>query len=343
MTDERKRLRRSKIDMQQLADLAGVSRSTVSRALSDSPRVTQKTKDKIRALAREHNYVINEVARNFRLRRTNIVGVMMMIESDTGQQHSYAFFLEMMGSIADALSAADYDMLLVHRPFSDVDQFLNSRVCQQSDGLIVVGQGHLHEQLNQLCDRGVPLAVWGAQLPGRHYPVIGVDNVMAARMAVDHLVEQGRRRIAFFGDTDLPEVMFRYQGYRDSLTAAGLEEVPEIVVQVPFDYDSAAAVIEGFLTHNPEFDGVFCCSDVIGIATIAALRNHELTVPDNVAVVGFDDIALAKAASPPLTTVRQNVQTGGAKLVQSVLKQIAGAEARDVLLDAELVIRPSSQ
>ena len=333
----------SKVDMQRLADLAGVSKSTVSRALSDSPVVTDETKQRIRELALEHNYVLNEVARNFRHGKTNIVSVILMIETDSGHSHSYDFFLEMIGSIADALAAAGYDMLLVHKLFKDVNDFVRSRAYQQSEGLIFIGQGHRHEQLNALADSEVPLIVWGAQVPDRRYPVVGGDNRAGAKSAVDHLVSQGYRHIAFFGDKDLPETALRYRGYCDSLENHGLEIDSNLELPVPFEPILATKIVDDFFDQRPHVDGIFCCSDLIALTAISSLAKHGRSVPADVGVVGYDDIHAAGRALPPLTTVNQHIREGGELLVQKLLAQIEGKRVTDKTIPSSLVVRQTSK
>ena len=209
--------RKTATTMQELADIAGVTRGTISRALSDSPRVNAKTKARIRKLAEKYNYRINQQARNFRLRRTGVISVVFMLDVKSEQHMSDPFFLEMLGGIADCLAEHDLDLFLAHAPVADVLELQDSRVFQNSDGVIFIGQGTQHEKLNIVAKSDTPIVVWGAPIPGHAYCQVGGDNVNGGYLATKHLLETGRRDIAFFGDIKLPEIALRFSGYQKAL------------------------------------------------------------------------------------------------------------------------------
>lgn len=328
--------------MQQLADLAGVSVSTVSRALAGNPLINVKTRDRIAALAAEHNYQINENARNFRLQRTNVIAVVLMLDVKSEQHISDMFFLEMLGAIADALSAQNYDLLLAHSPVDDVADIYISRVFRQSDGIIFIGQGNQHGKLNEIADLGNPMVVWGSNLTDRHYCTVGSDNVAGGYLATKHLLNLGRKNIVFMGDINMPEPRQRYEGYLQALKEKNIKADRSLQIDVPFEMSHASEAINQLLQQKISFDGAVCCSDLIALSAIAALTESGLSVPDDVAVVGYDDIALASYSSPSLTTVRQNIVQGGRVLVQKIMAQINGDKVADSVLKTELIVRRSS-
>lgn len=328
--------------MQQLADLAGVSVSTVSRALAGNPLINVKTRDRIAALAAEHNYQINENARNFRLQRTNVIAVVLMLDVKSEQHISDMFFLEMLGAIADALSAQNYDLLLAHSPVDDVADIYSSRVFRQSDGIIFIGQGNQHGKLNEIADLGNPMVVWGSNLTDRHYCTVGSDNVAGGYLATKHLLNLGRKNIVFMGDINMPEPRQRYEGYLQALKEKNIKADRSLQIDVPFEMSHASEAINQLLQQKISFDGAVCCSDLIALSAIAALTESGLSVPDDVAVVGYDDIALASYSSPSLTTVRQNIVQGGRVLVQKIMAQINGDKVADSVLKTELIVRRSS-
>lgn len=328
--------------MQQLADLAGVSVSTVSRALAGNPLINVKTRDRIAALAAEHNYQINENARNFRLQRTNVIAVVLMLDVKSEQHISDMFFLEMLGAIADALSAQNYDLLLAHSPVDDVADIYISRVFRQSDGIIFIGQGNQHGKLNEIADLGNPMVVWGSNLTDRHYCTVGSDNVAGGYLATKHLLNLGRKNIVFMGDINMPEPRQRYEGYLQALKEKNIKADHSLQIDVPFEMSHASEAINQLLQQKISFDGAVCCSDLIALSAIAALTESGLSVPDDVAVVGYDDIALASYSSPSLTTVRQNIVQGGRVLVQKIMAQINGDKVADSVLKTELIVRRSS-
>lgn len=328
--------------MQELADIAGVTRGTVSRALSDSPRVKEKTKARIRKLAEKHNYRVNQQARNFRLRRTGVISVVFMLDVRSEQHMSDPFFLEMLGGIADCLAEHDLDLFLAHAPVADVLELPDSRVFQNSDGIIFVGQGTQHDKLNVLAKSDTPIVVWGAPMPGQAYCQVGGDNVNGGYLATKHLLDNGRRNIAFFGDIKLPEIALRFSGYQKALQEYGIEFNASLQVDIPFEMQHAREALLKFRGNNRNFDAALCSSDVMALSVIATLNESGLEVPKDVAVVGYDDIGLASYGNPSLTTIRQNIRSAGRVLVKSLLKIIDGQQADNTTISSELVVRQSS-
>lgn len=337
MADDRPSIR----NLQELADLAGVSRATASRALNDSPLISDKTKDRIRELADQHGYRLNQRARDFRLKRTSVISVVFMLDVKSEQHMSDPFFLEMLGGIADSLADHDYDLLLAHAPVADVLELRESRVFRHSDGAIFVGQGEQHEALNELASGPVPIVVWGAPVTDKRYVLVGGDNASGGYQATRHLLESGRRRILFFGNTGYPEIADRFGGYSQALAEYSIPVDPDLVVDVPADMRHAREVATGIVETLSDFDGVLAASDVLALAAISTFTDLGLRVPKDVAVIGYDDIGLAAYSTPALTTVRQNIRWAGRVLVESVLGLINDEDVTDTTLSSELVIRQS--
>ena len=327
--------------LQDLADLAGVSRATASRALNDNPVISARTRKKLQALASKHGYSINRQARDFRLRRTSVVSVVFMLDIKSEQHMSDPFFLDMLGGIADALADHDYDLLLAHAPVANVLDVKESRVMSQSDGVIFIGQGEQHEQLNELARNGNHMVVWGYPVADRNYVVVGGDNVGGGYKAAKHLLDLGRKRIAFFGNTNNPENAARHEGYLKALDEYGVSADPKLKIDVPFEMYRARDVIIDLLESNIDLDSVFCISDVMALAAMSTFQELGLRVPKDIAVVGYDDISLAAYSSPQLTTIRQNIRHAGRILVESVLGLINGEDVPDTMLASDLVIRRS--
>ena len=327
--------------LQDLADLAGVSRATASRALNDSPLVSQKTRERLRLLARQHNFTVNRQARDFRLRRTSVVSVVFMLDPRSDQHMSDPFFLEMLGGIADSLAAFDHDLLLSHAPIPDLMSLRDSRVLSNADGVIFVGQGDQHEELNEVAELGTPVVVWGAPVPQKRYLVVGSDNERGGYAASRHLLDLGRRKLAFLGNTRNAEIDLRFRGYDRALREAGLKSQAQLLVDVPFDMSSARETIGTALDEMNRVDALVCASDTMAFAAISALAARGLSVPEDVAVVGYDDISLAAYGVPPLTTVRQNIRFAGRVLVESIMALINGDDVTDTQLSSELIVRSS--
>jgi DNA-binding LacI/PurR family transcriptional regulator len=332
---------RGRLKMADIARLAGVSTSTVSRALADSPLIPAALREEIVNLAQAHGYVVNQSARSLRLRKTHTINIVIPLGHEGSQLISDPFFLEMIGRLADEITARNYEVLLTK--VGDPKPGWLERIIQahRSDGLIVIGQSNQHDALNKAAEHYRPLVVWGGHLPGQVYCSVGSDNVGGARMAVEHLIRRGRRRIAFLGDPSTPEVSLRRQGYLDALADAGLEAPPELSAPAYFTVETAYTAARALIDSGAQFDALFAASDLSAITAIQALAAAGRRTPEDVSVVGFDDIALAQHSSPPLTTVRQPLDLGARRLVELLFRRIAGEEAHSVTLPPKLIVRES--
>ena len=186
------------------------------------------------------------------------------------------------------------------------------------------------------------MVVWGYPVSDKNYVVVGGDNAGGGYKATKHLLDLGRRRIAFFGNTNNPENATRYEGYLKALREYGIDANPELKVDVPFEMHHAREAIMNMLESKVDLDSVVCISDVMALAAMSTFQEVSLRVPEDIAVVGYDDISLAAYSSPQLTTVRQNIRHAGRILVESVLGLINDEDVPDTTLASELVVRKSS-
>ena len=325
--------------MTDIARIAGVATSTVSRALADSPLIPLPTRRQIQQIASEHGYVINQAAQRLRSNRTRTVGVAIPLGHEADQLISDPFFLQLLGHIADEVSARNYDLLLSRLPAPRPGWLLRHVQSQKADGYIIVGQSDQHDAINEAARTFLPLVVWGAHLPEQIYCSIGSDNIGGARAAVDALLAAGRRRIVFLGATPLPEVQMRLRGYETALERAGIAVDPDLVLPAHFTGDTALAAVQGLVAKGVTFDGIFAASDVIALSALRALQASGISVPDQVSVVGFDDLDLAEHSHPRLTTVRQDLKRGAATLVEFLFRRLAGEETPSATLPVQLVER----
>jgi len=339
---ETKPPRTGKLQMEDIAHLAGVSTSTVSRALNQSSLVNPETRERIEKLARSLKYSINASASNLRLQRNRTVAVVLPFDAVTRQHVTDPFFVSMLGNIADALTARGYDMLLSRIDAERLDLAGDLAASGRALGVILIGQWHHHDQINELAARQSPIVVWGAQLPQQLYCTIGCDNIAGGMRATEHLLANGCRRIAFLGDIELPEVGHRFSGYQRALAGHGIAPAAELVHHALFAAGSAQHAIAELLDSRTAFDAVFASSDMLAMEAIGALRERGLRVPDDVAVVGYDDILLARYCHPALTTIRQPVASGAEAMVDALLGFLDGRRPTPKILATELIVRQSS-
>lgn len=333
-----------RMQMADLAKLAGVSASTVSRALSGSELINAETRERIQTLARQFNYTVNRAATDLRSGTNRTIAVVVPYEKASRQSFADPFLHGMISSLADALTERGYQMLLSR---IDADQLDGSGALidnGRAAGVILIGQWRHHDQLNAMAERGLPLVVWGARLPHQHYAVVGGDNVRGGRLVAEHLLELGRRRMIFLGDVGLPEVAQRYRGFTAVLRAHGVALPVQQRAGVPFLAESGRQAVLALIDAQPDVDAVFASSDLLAMAAIGALRERGRRVPEDVAVVGYDDVELATHFNPPLSTVRQPIHEGGAALVEALLALLDGNAVPGVsLLETRLIVRESSQ
>lgn len=328
--------------MADIARLAGVHVSTVSRALAGSPLVEVGKREQIMRIARERGYVINSVARNLRLKRTQTLSVAVPLQHERSQPLTDPFFVAMLGHLAEAITQRGYGMALQKVVLPTHDWLANLIASGRSDGIIIIGQSTEHETLQMAAESYLPLVVWGGHIPGQRYCTVGIDNPGGALAAMQHLLKSGRRRIVFLGEPSGPELRQRFAGYQRALQEAPRGAGKPRLVPAHLTADAAYEAMLDFIRTDERFDAVFAASDVIAISAMRALSTAGLSVPKDVAVVGFDDISIAAHTTPSLTTVRQDLERGARTMVDSLFKRMEGEETPSVTMAAELIVRESA-
>jgi DNA-binding LacI/PurR family transcriptional regulator len=327
-----------------IAYKAGVSQSTVSRALSDSPLVNQKTRDRIKQIASDLNYKVDKNASNLRKQQSKTLALLFFEDPTSDDSSINPFFISMLGSITKATAAQGYDLLVSFQNLKD-DWHALYEDSHKADGLILLGYGSYTDyehKLSQLESQQTHFLRWGA--PDVNHPgvSIGSDNVLGGYQVTQHLLSKGYRKFAFVGDVNpaAPELKARFDGYSQALQEKGLD--PNSMLQV----DAISTELEGYnatcrILDNKQPEAIVCASDLMAIGAIRAIRAKGLKVPDDIAVVGYDNIPVSAFSTPPLTTVQQNTLLAGKLLVENLLKLINKESVSDILMPPELIVRES--
>lgn len=329
-----------------IAYLAGVSQPTVSRALRGSRAISAATRARIEAIARELNYTVDKNASSLRSQRANTIALLFFEEQGADDSAINPFFLAMLGAITRQCANRGLDLLISFQKMED-DWHTRYQDSHRADGLILLGYGDytLYEQrLMGLVAQGTRFVRWGSVRPDNIGATVGSDNFGAGRAAGRHLIEQGRRSIAFLGTADehFPEFADRYRGLLAAQHEAGLPHNPALQLPAYTTEDDGHGAARALIESGVPFDAIFAGSDLIAIGAMRALAQAGLRVPEDVAIVGFDDIPAASMTSPPLTTMVQDLKGAGALLIETLLGQIEGRDAPSPTLPTRLTIRRSS-
>ncbi|HEX2981818.1 MAG TPA: LacI family DNA-binding transcriptional regulator [Anaerolineaceae bacterium] len=325
-----------------IARIANVSKSTVSRALNDSPLIKDETKELIRAIAREHNFHINAPARQLSRKQSATIG---FVTCAYHKEFSVAdlFGLELSGGISRGLSAKGYDMLVVYVETQDTEWMHQYLDAGRVDGFILYSSSRKQFHVRTLLKLGAPFIVWGVPQPNTHYPSVTGDNFNGGRLATQRLLDGSRRRIAFLGGPpDELEVQARYAGYETALSDAGLAVDPALVAHGDYSNTSGAVAMRQLFQQAPDLDAVFVNSDLMAVAAMNVIREQGRSIPEQVAVVGYDDLSIAEFSNPPLTTIRQNVPLAGKLLAQNLIEYLQTGVVTNVTLPVDLVVRQSA-
>jgi DNA-binding LacI/PurR family transcriptional regulator len=325
-----------------IARLAGVSKSTVSRALNNSPLIGEETKEQIRAIARKHNFEINASARQLSLKQSNIIAY---VTHAYHKDFSVAdlFGLEIMGGISSGLAALGYDLLVIHVDPNDTKWARKYLDGGRVDGFILMTSTRKQTHVKALLELGAPFITWGMPHSGQKYCSVSGDNINGGKLATKHLIDAGRTKIGFIGGPDEEvEVIQRLAGYKSALQDAGLQVSAELITYGDFSNTSGAEAMQRLLECNPSIDAVFVNSDLMAIAAMDVIRAHGKRVPEDIAVVGYDDLSIAANSNPPLTTIRQNIPLAGKMLAQNLIQLLQTKVATNVSIPVDLIIRKSA-
>lgn len=329
-----------------IAYLAGVSQPTVSRALRGSRSISLVTRERIERIARELGYTVDKNASSLRSQRSNTLALLFFEDPTPDESNINPFFLAMLGSITRHCANRGLDLLISFQRMED-DWHKRYQDSHRADGLILLGYGDyaLYEsRLTQLVRQGTHFVRWGSVDAANIGPTVGSDNFGAGRLAGEHLLARGRRRIAFLGTADehYPEFQARHAGLCKAVMTAGLACDPMLQHDAITTEQAGHAAARALIDSGVQFDAIFAASDLIAIGAMRALAERDKRVPEDVAVVGFDDIPAASLTSPPLTTVMQDLRGAGEVLVETLLAQIEDRPSPPPTLPTRLIVRGST-
>ncbi|MEQ4718464.1 LacI family DNA-binding transcriptional regulator [Nonomuraea sp. B19D2] len=327
--------------LEAVAARAGVGRGTVSRVINGSPNVSAKAREAVELAIRELGYVPNRAARALVTRRTDAVA--LVVSESQLRVFDDPFFAGTIRGIGSALSETGLQLILaMARTTEEYDRLEHYLTGQHVDGVLLLSLHGADPLPGRLEEMGVPTVLGGRPVGLDPYSYVDMDNRAGARQAVKHLLGLGRTCIATIaGHQDMGVGVDRLAGYRDALLPAGL---PELVAYGDFSEESGAAAMTGLLTAHPDLDAVFAASDPMALGAMRVLKAAGRSIPEDVAVIGFDDSKAALHADPPLTTVHQPTEQMGRQMAQLLVARINGQELRQpvVILDTHLVRRQSA-
>lgn len=333
--------------LESIAKLAGVSRGTVSRVVNGQPGVKEASRQAVLRIIEETGYYPNAQARSLAGGRTENIGVVVFGLHPNVLSHH--IFYEVLQGIQTYSAANDYDMLLfANRSVTDQDYWKRIGERRKVDGLIIMGEQIRKEYLQYFRKLGIPFVLVGKRIyDGLPLQCVTSDYRSGAYQAARHLIARGRRKLAYVqGLLDTYHENERYTGFALALEEAGIALDRERLIAGEAMEEQAYARMNAQLRSGVQVDGVFAGNDLMAIGAIKALRDNDLRVPEDVSVVGYDDIQAAAYHSPPITTVRQDKQRLGMEALDLLLAIIRGDcdqhEPKDVMISSELIIREST-
>jgi LacI family transcriptional regulator len=331
-------------NLEDIAAKAGVSRSTVSRVINNEPYVSPKTRAKVEAVIKEEDFSPNPAARTLVTQRTKAIGIVIphilnAISSDD------AYFSTLLRGINAVTTQRDHATLLWLEQSGDDEERFRRRILQNRmmDGLIVASAAATDPIFAHLIEAGRHFVT--VERPtqfAEHTNYVTVDNVTAAQTAVEHLIQHGRRRIATItGNLYISDGGDRLTGYRNALASAGINYNANLVIPAQFNRGQGYAGMKQLI--GQQFDAIFAANDAIALGVMQAANEIGMRIPDDFALVGFDDLNIAAQLTPPLTTIRQPVFEKGACAANLLIDLIEEKvkTPQKILLQTELVIRDS--
>lgn len=330
-----------RVGITDVAKRAGVSVTTVSHVLSSRRPVAEATRQKVLRVIEELDYRPNEVARSMRVQRTSTVGLVV-------PNISHPFYTAAARGLEDALRPEGYHCIVTSTDADrDVERDAVRQLLSRVDGFVISGADKRTEDIQPILDAKLPLVMLGADIPGPGFDVVTNADFESGSLAAQHMLERGHRRIAFItAEDDFAAGARRVEGYRSALDKAGLSTEASLVIRAAASLEGGAKALANLRKLAEPPDAVICVSDVMAIGAMYAAREAGLRIPEDVAVMGFDDTEAAALVAPPLTTMATASRDHGRKAGELILRRIqdgtADVEPQRVVFPAKLIQREST-
>lgn len=341
MAGERKIIRVTSFDV---AEAAGVSQSTVSRALAGDTSISEPTRQRVMEAARRLNYQVDENAARLRRGRTGTLAVVMICREAQDRKDINPFYFSLLGSTCAAASAKGYETLV---SFQDAPENFwgHFQERRKADGMIVIGTTTNTKAWDYFRDmpEGTHWTCWGS--PDNDMPWVRSDNLSGATLATRHLLVRGYRQIVCIGSATSPQRQFqeRYEGYAEAMRSAGLEPVLQQVESGLAREEQGRRAAIALAESGTPFDAIFAVCDDMALGALKELTARGLSIPDQIGIIGFDGIRAGAWSTPPLTSIEPDFQMAGTLLVEQLLAKINGTEGSGRRVPVRLVIRGSTR
>jgi len=332
-----------KLNIDKVAKLAHVSRSVVSRVLNDHPNVSDVARQRVMEVVEKYNYKPNSLARSLATNSTHEIAVLVTQSGDEALGN--AFWMQIHKGIYEECKKRGYFVSLSYVSDEKKDELhefiLNER---RQDGYILLTQEVTDLVGKVLFDENIPIVLVGHVPKKKSVSSVDVDNFKGGKLATEHLIGLGHKKIGIMlGSLDMKESIDRLNGYKEAHADAGLEVFTEYIRPADYQFRAGYNSMQKWLDAGSDLTAVFCASDTIAMGAILAARNNGMRVPEDIAIVGFDDLSFAEFTSPPLTTIQQPIFEKGEKAAEMLINEIEADNSKPekVNLEPKLIVRES--
>lgn len=332
-----------KLNIDKVAKLAHVSRSVVSRVLNDHPNVSEVARKRVMEVVKKYNYTPNSVARNLATNSSHEIGV--LVTQNENEALGSAFWMQLHRGIFDESKERGYFVSLSYVSPGNSKELNNFILNERRlDGYILLTQEVTNMVGRQLFDKNIPIVLVGHVPRKKRVSSVDVDNFKGGKLAAEHLISLGHKNIGcMMASLDMKESVDRLAGFREAHQEAGIEFSENQLEIVDYQFKAGYQTMKRWIESNSAITAVFCASDTIAMGALLAARELGKNVPEDYAVVGFDDLSFSEFTYPPLTTIHQPIFQKGKMAAELLINEIEDEEAdrKKINLDPQLIIRES--